>query len=191
MNTQDTFEKKRYIAIRDFVSKDLANLAAAYSLANELHNPSLKCSQVPDTHSIYGDFLMESMLVTLQPKVEAITGLKLLPTYTYYRLYRQGAILQEHTDRASCEISCSLCLGYDYVGKDYAWPIRMDGTDVTMTPGDAVIYRGIELPHSRAALDIDEQGWHAQVFLHWVEDGGQHADQIFDNRSGLYMQYGQ
>ena len=38
------------------------------------------------------------------------TGLKLVPTYSYTRLYRKGNILQRHKDRPSCEISTTLNL---------------------------------------------------------------------------------
>ena len=152
-NTAAAFDENRYIVIKDLVSQDFAELAAQYALANEQYNPTphVRDKQVPNSYAAYADFLMESMLLTLQPKLEKITGLKLLPTYSYYRVYKPGATLEEHTDREQCEISCTLCLGYDYLGKDYKWRIKMGGNNVALEPGDAVIYRGMELPHSRKA----------------------------------------
>ena len=182
-----TFEKERYLTVRNLVSSDLASLAAQYSLVNEKYKTSKTDSQVPNNHSVYSDFLMESMLLTLQPKLERLTGLSLYPTYSYYRVYRPGAILKEHVDRESCEISCSLCLGYDYLGKDYCWRIKMGNAKVGLEPGDAVIYRGMELPHSRAAFQGKQGAWHSQVFLHWVEASGPCQNFKFDRRGALYL----
>ena len=33
------------------------------------------------------------------------TGLQLIPTYSYARIYKKGDILKRHKDRPSCEIS--------------------------------------------------------------------------------------
>ena len=46
-------------------------------------------------------------------KIEEITGMKLAPSYTYYRMYLNGAILKRHKDRPSCEISATVCLDWD------------------------------------------------------------------------------
>ena len=42
-----------------------------------------------------------------------ITGLNLKPTYSYWRLYKTGDVLKRHKDRPSCEVSTTLCLGYN------------------------------------------------------------------------------
>src|SRR5262245_36712433 len=77
--------------------------------------------QIADTPCAYGDPLMDTLLLSLLPQVEKSSGLKLFPTYSYFRLYKQGDILQVHRDRAACEISVSLCLGGD------VWPFWVEG----------------------------------------------------------------
>ena len=49
-------------------------------------------------------------------------------------------------------------------------------------PGDALLYRGIELPHWREAFDGDRM---AQVFLHYVDRDGPHRDWAYDKRARL------
>ena len=55
------------------------------------------------------------------------TGLQLIETYAYARIYKKGDILHRHKDRFSCEISTTMNLGGD------DWPIYIatkesDGT---------------------------------------------------------------
>jgi hypothetical protein len=52
--------------------------------------------------------------------MEKQTGLKLIPTYSYARIYKKGDILHRHKDRFSCEISTTLNLGGD------SWPIYIE-----------------------------------------------------------------
>ena len=56
------------------------------------------------------------------PKMQKETGLELIPTYSYARIYKKGDILKRHKDRPSCEISTTLNLGGD------PWPIFIDDT---------------------------------------------------------------
>ena len=114
--------------------------------------------------------------------MQTLTGKELVPTYSYHRLYTTGTELKRHSDRPSCEISTTLCLGYDVSNvdaskyPDWDWPMfikEKNGNEVPvhMKPGDMIIYRGCELEHWR------EPYWgknHAQVFLHYNEKGGQY-----------------
>ncbi len=107
-------------------------------------------SQVPGTPSSYGDPIMESLMEALLPNLEIETGRKLHPTYAYFRVYKHGDVLKRHTDRPSCEISVSLCLGYNASG---SWPIWLEQTGVAksfaLEPGDGLVYKGVETPHWR------------------------------------------
>ena len=53
---------------------------------------------------------METLLLSVQPKMEKLTGLKLNPTYSYARIYKKGDVLNRHKDRFSCEISTTMNL---------------------------------------------------------------------------------
>ena len=153
-------------------------LASAASGAMKLDD-----SQVPGTPSAYGDPVMEMLLERLRPKVERATGLSLLPTYSYFRVYKRGDVLKRHRDRPSCEISVTLNLGMTV---DEPWPIWIAGpmgkASVALKPGDGLVYRGCDCDHWRDAFVGD---YLAQVFLHYVDENGPYAELKFDTRSSL------
>ena len=79
-------------------------------------------AQVRGVYSKHGDWAMDTLLeMTIKP-IKEHTGLKLIPTYSYTRLYETGSKLARHKDRESCEISGTLNLGGDL------WPIYIDPT---------------------------------------------------------------
>ena len=133
--------------------------------------------QVPNTYSHYADPIMETLLMKVLPVMQQETGLQLIPTYSYARIYKQGDILRRHKDRPSCEISTTIHLGGS------KWPIFIDGTgadtvideykgiikpgapegtEVLLDVGDMLVYSGCELEHWREPL---EGNTCAQVFL--------------------------
>ena len=101
---------------------------------------------------------METLLVKTIAVMQKKTGLKLVPTYSYTRLYRKGNILRRHKDRPSCEISTTLNLGGDN------WPIFIDPTG-----SDNVIdeYKNIHKPGAPKGIKVDlKQEIHA--YLLWM-----------------------
>ena len=140
--------------------------------------------QVPGTPSAHGDAVLDRLMDELRPAVEACTGLKLNPTYSYARLYRHGDELKPHRDRAACEISLSLNLGQ--VPADEPWALNLEGADgavaCLLMPGDALLYRGIDLTHWRTPYGGERL---AQVFLHYVNQDGPHAAEKYDRRAAL------
>ena len=141
--------------------------------------------QVPQTYSHYADIAMETLLTWVQPAMEAHTGLKLSPTYSYARIYKKGDVLKRHKDRFSCEISTTLNLGGD------AWPLylepsgkeNMKGIKVDLKPGDMLIYSGCELEHWREIFQGKDC---VQVFLHYNKaDSKKAKENKFDKRPHL------
>jgi hypothetical protein len=132
---------------------------------------------------MFSDQLMEYVLQGVQPRIEEVSGLRLDPTYSFFRIYRRGDALGRHRDRPACEVSVSVNLG---PALDPPWPLWVKGplseTAVVMAPGDAVLYRGIECEHWREPLHADQM---AQVFLHYIEQGGRYQDWKFDKRPSL------
>ena len=107
--------------------------------------------------------------------------LELIPTYSFFSLYEKGNELKKHTDREACEITMSLCLGYE--PNDNKWPIHLDDKSIDLMPGDAVIYRGIDLTHWREPFGGNYQ---AQAFFHWNDKNGPYGDKYkFDGRKYL------
>ena len=137
----------------------------------------------PGAWAAPGDFFINGLLMDLLPSAEDLTGLKLFPTYSYFRVYKRGDILVKHTDRPSCEISLSLCLGYT---AKRPWPIFLDGpagiSSIELTPGDALLYRGIECTHWREPMDGERA---AQAFLHYVDQKGPYAKWRYDKRPAI------
>ena len=151
--------------------------------------------QVPNTYSHYADMVMETLLVKMLPVMASETGLDLVPTYSYARIYKHGDILKRHKDRPSCELSITLNLGGDL------WPIYIDGTGadnvideqrniikpnapegtkVLLEVGDMLVYSGCELEHWREPFKGEVCG---QVFLHYNHRNGLFADKNkFDKR---------
>jgi hypothetical protein len=187
MNFAEGFQSDKYLYISRFLSLEIVRLAMDYTLLRKAFftQPEKKSEQVPGTHSAYADTLMEVLLLHCQPKIEALTGLKLFPTYSYYRVYKPGDELEKHQDRRACEISVTVCLGYDYVTDDpeYHWDLYVGGVAFEMEPGDAVIYRGCDVEHWRTRFEVQEDSWHSQLFLHYVDAAQEDAKEyLYDNR---------
>jgi hypothetical protein len=134
--------------------------------------------QCPISYSFYG--VLDPLLEKYRETISEIIGVDLLSAYSYTRIYRVGEVLHEHTDRDACEYSVTACLGMS--NEDAPWPIFMGEEKLIQEIGDACIYKGCEIEHSR--LRFDEE-WQAQVFLHYVDANGPNKDQTFDGREHL------
>ena len=141
--------------------------------------------QVSETYSHYADIVMETLLQSLQPKMEEETGLKLIPTYSYARIYKKGDVLKRHKDRYSCEVSTTLNIGGD------KWPIYLEpsgeegkeGVKVDMQPGDMLVYKGCDVEHWREEFTGENCG---QVFLHYNDASDPKAEENkYDTRPFL------
>tara|TARA_R110002110_G_scaffold251198_1_gene467134 strand:+ start:413 stop:1015 length:603 start_codon:yes stop_codon:yes gene_type:complete len=120
--------------------------------------------QVPNTYTVYGDTVMEILLLKLKPIMEKKVEQELIEMYSYCRIYKKDDVLYRHRDRTSCEISTTLFLGGD------PWPIYLDPAQdkdhvkVDLDPGDMLIYKGCLLEHWRESFQGNDC---AQVFLHY------------------------
>jgi len=207
------FQQQKYQVVKNAVSYELANFIYNYFMLkrdaigwlyknNITYDTGLLGTwtdkQVPNTFSCYADFAMETLMMKVRPKMMEETGLQLIPTYSYARIYKHGDILRRHKDRPSCEISCTLNLGGD------PWPIFIDGTGsdnvideykniikpnapegtkVLLEVGDMLVYSGCELEHWREPFEGENCG---QVFLHYNHVNGPFAEKNrFDRRPML------
>lgn len=78
------------------------------------------------------------------------------PAYSYLGFYVSGAELPKHKDRRQCEFTLSLTIQANAAGAE-SWPIHIELEDSTvrtirLDSGDAVIFRGHQLPHYREPL---------------------------------------
>jgi hypothetical protein len=145
----------------------------------------------PDVNALdrYADALSEAMFPAVQDRVERATGVALLPTYSYARIYTTQSHLRKHVDRGACEVSATVNIGCRNV--DESWPIYVEAEgrdlEIDLARGDALIYRGMDLPHWRRPLD---RGIWCQVFFHFVERDGALASEHYDRRGGLGPRHG-
>jgi hypothetical protein len=186
MNNSKIFNDHGYCVVRSAISNELRDFITQYALFDEMQDFSPDAVQVPNAHAKYGDPAMESLLLHLQSILEEHTGLKLHPTYSFYRVYRDGDELAQHIDRPSCEISATLCFNYSYDDTEYTWPIFINGTAVDLKPGDLAIYRGCDLTHWREKFKSKQtDSWQVQGFFHYVNASGPYADYKNDKRESI------
>lgn len=133
--------------------------------------------------ALYGDPLMDSLLVDVQPIVEGRLKEPLLPTYSYLRMYLNGSSLPRHIDRSSCEVTVSVCLAFD---ASEEWPLCVEVGNVThcfhLAPGNALLYFGCQSPHWRSRFTGTSC---TQVFLHYVFKKGDNTEWMYDKRASL------
>ena len=195
------FEENGWVKIEKYIDTNMSNLLyhhiqleaqrLAYLEDNSIEadadfNGTFGDTQAPGDFSKYGDPIFDALLSLGTEKLSELTGKDLIPTYSYHRLYTQGTELKRHKDRPSCEISTTLCIGYDNSNvdaskyPDWDWPMFVgpkdgekgtDGMPIHMKPGDMLIYRGDVVEHWREPLWGNN---HAQVFLHYNEKEGQY-----------------
>ena len=130
----------KYQVIKSAVSYELANFifnyfllkrdAVKYMYENNItyDNGMLGTwtdAQIPNTYSHYADPVMETLLMKVLPKMQEETGLNLIPTYSYARIYLGGE----------------------------PWSIFLEGTKVLLEVGDMLVYSGCELEHWRKPFE--------------------------------------
>lgn len=173
-----------YAVLRSAVNPDVVEHLVTYAntlmAAQELEFDP----QVPGSWKAYGTAGFDALLQSLTSAVNAATGVTLLPTYSYLRVYMRGQELVPHRDRSECQHSATVHLAS---ASGRSWPIGLrrgsnSPLDVSLHAGDLLVYRGDELMHWRDPLEDD---WYMQVFLHWVDADGPFAGAVFDKRPSL------
>jgi predicted 2-oxoglutarate/Fe(II)-dependent dioxygenase YbiX len=196
------FEVNKYVHLKDFLDK--GNCAELVTELRRLidEGKTHKDDQCPLSQAIHGAPVFDALLEQLTVHFEKASGKKLYPTYAYARFYEPGDELKVHTDRPSCEISATITLGFD----GDVWPIWFgdyaeegqgrkvttqqgdtkyltNENEIKMSVGDAALYRGMDKVHWRETYK--EGKWQAQVFLHYVDADGPHAEWKYDKREKL------
>jgi hypothetical protein len=105
--------------------------------------------------------------------VSAIAGEPVKPSYVYLGSYQGGADLERHTDREQCEFSITFCLDYSPEPENHTpWPICLHSQSGTVkvfqAVGDGLLYRGCQVPHSRARLPQGHTS--TSIFFHYVRE---------------------
>ncbi len=186
-NDVHNFKQNKYLVVREVLPKDLTHTISKYLWIKQ------KFGSLSSDKSVKADFisrepLLDLILDYLSVIFSKYTGLQLLPTYSYARIYYRGADLERHVDRPSCEISGTMPLDYSDEAK---WPILVAtitddplGKQINLAKGDLLLYRGEEVFHWRESL---EKEWQTQIFFHFVEKNGKNEEWAFDKRKRLSM----
>lgn len=185
-----SFKENKYQVIRNFISEEFTLFIQDYfHLRIQAGHADIGDKQSPFSYCFYGDPLIETILESSCESLSKVSGVNLLPTYSYTRLYGQTEELIKHRDRESCEISATLSLGIpdgENINPIY-FSNNEDGSDakeILLRPGDICLYRGCDLYHWRPPFT---QKWYLQAFLHFVDANGPHKDHIYDKRRYLGM----
>lgn len=177
--TKDYFEKNGYVVLKDALTKEQCNRLVEHMFKLKQEGKLVQDDQCPLSDAIYGDPIFDEILQKFAAPIGNSVGRKLLPTYTYARIYRPGEILKKHKDRPACEISATMTLGYDAKN---VWPIFFDEQKeiaVNLEVGELAVYKGCEILHWRTAF---KGTWHVQVFFHYVDANGPYKDHVRDGR---------
>ena len=155
----------KYKVIKKFFTPEEIILFKSYCKNKLFENTWITDDQCPFTPIWSNDPLMNALLESKLTAVESYCGLKLFKTYSYWRYYAFGSILKPHRDRPSCEVSITAC-----IHKTDKWPLVIDDKQYELEEGDALLYLGCEMSHSR--YDYFNGDGLAQVFLHYVDQQG-------------------
>jgi hypothetical protein len=201
------YHRHGYAHVRELVPQEVAR-AFMTSLKADIGDARIPLSNATQhdavlrraAFEIYGYHYkpMSLFLWGLTPIVSQIVGRDLLPTYDYFRVYREGDVCLVHADRPSCEHSVSLTLDYS---DGEIWDLQIASqrsatsvpieddfgatpySSVAMNVGDAVVYQGVHHAHGR--IRPNPNAWSAHLFLHFVDRHGPFADHAFDNQVSL------
>ncbi len=174
--------QNNYLIIPNFISHERAiSLSEEFKQYSENNNISGD-KQSPNSHADYNYISFLELLCEKTSEISSILEENVLPTYAYSRIYKNGSILESHTDRDACEISLTL-----HLNGDYPWPIWIktpsgESRHVSLNPGDAMLYLGKVAEHWR---DEYSGNWYGQVFLHYVRSRGECSYAYFDKLKEL------
>lgn len=207
MQIEGDYTKDGYALVRQLVPAEVAQAFLA-QVRTVVRGPAIDLRRSPTIEilnrpalDIYSEQLpfMRTFLWGLTPAMQVVAGTDLLPTYCYFRIYREGDVCRVHADRPACEHSLSLTVG---LSDGNPWPLEIgkgindetrpifhddfedeDYASLAMLPGDGVAYRGVDHRHGR--ISANPNRWSAHLFCHWVDPAGPHADQAFDRREAV------
>jgi hypothetical protein len=129
----------------------------------------------------------------VKPTIEEWTGMELKQISQYgIRIYTEAAVLSPHVDRLPLVSSCIINVAQDV---DEPWPLEVIdrqgmAVNVTMNPGDMVLYESGSLIHARP---FPLKGkYMANIFIHFEPTGrpkGDTSNKFLDELDGFLPPY--
>jgi hypothetical protein len=171
---------KGYLAIKALIEPSLARVMYKTLLLQQWRGQCFRDNHIPTAASVSNEAVTDALLLDLLPRIEEISACRLVPTYSYARVYFHGDTMIRHQDRRSCEISVSIHLG-KHGGDSCLW--FAPNVKIEMEGGDGAVYLGCETEHWRERFTGVTMG---QIFLHYVVAGGRFAEYAFDGQPNRF-----
>jgi hypothetical protein len=166
------FRKSGYAPLQGLIHPfHLAALRAYYRQLVRDGDLNLGDGQTPGRYYAHNERIACFFHHQLAAVVADIVSAPIKPSYVYVAAYQPGARLLKHTDRPQCEYSFSMCIDFTPEPQGRSpWPLCLEteaGTvKIFQRIGDALLYRGTELPHYRTQLPKDCTS--TSIFFHYV-----------------------
>jgi hypothetical protein len=183
---RSAFHKKGFVVVRNFVGKETCALLKEFV---DQQAPLEMIESTPHaatgSYGEYGTALGDALLKLLVPRVTAIVGKAVVPTFSFLRIYAAGEGLKTHRDRNACEICVSLNFAHWTDNKSDApgsWPLFCNNEPVICRVADAILFDGIHVKHARSPLTGPNCGI---LMLHYVYSDSEHRDEERDRRDLL------
>ena len=193
-NTKTQFIKSMFKddfgRLKSAIPLQLCSVFTQYALFDlyKNYNPADYSSVTPNVHSKYSDPLAESILLQFGNVLDKTVRTSLIPTHSYLRVYKSGDYLKESIEtNPACELSVNIYLGSNYEKKKVSWPLHVvdeNGNDnvYNCNVGDAVVYLGNKHKTYRKPLDLDNDLYHVELVLHYVDANGPYAQEYKYNK---------
>jgi len=184
MTDAEHFEKHGCVLVRNFIDEQTITVVSQYfeyKIRRQEWKEITSDGDPTSRFAYYADPLIEVLLQASKEAVENATGKKLLPTYSYSRIYQPGEKLFPHTDRPACEVSVTVNVAtkgeFSPIYTQYG---QNDPEKHVLNPGDAVVYMGCDVMHWRQPLK--EGQLNVQFMLHYVDKNGLNTEHAKDKR---------
>ena len=157
-----------------------------YTYTNHWDSPTYMVSVEDNSLKGAGSELKEQIWEGVKPILEEWVGRKLVPSSLYgIRIYKENAVLATHVDRLPLVTSCIINVDQD-VNED--WPIEVydhagRAHNVTMKPGDMVLYESSTVLHGRPAPLNGK--FYANIFVHFEPIDHKEMNRKFRLENGL------
>ncbi|HVG29670.1 MAG TPA: hypothetical protein VM864_08235 [Pyrinomonadaceae bacterium] len=180
------FQSKGFVVAHDFVGKETCALLKEYveqQLRLDMIEPAWGGPR--GSYGEYSTALGETLLNLLAPRVEAVVGRPVSPTFSFLRIYAPGEDLTPHLDRAACEVCVSIHFarwGDGCTGAVDGWPLYCGGEPLACELADAVVFKGSQVEHRR---DPNNGSAWGVLSLHYVYSDGPHTAEKYDRRAML------
>ena len=186
------FDDNQFLVIKNFVDTSIfVNNPPIHTgcVLNGVHQLYCNKPKVIGSSEIYNNFLYEELNYAVKKEVEKIIGKTLIPTYHIERYCYEDQELKFHSDHNFSEIAVSINI------KNIINPWNLNFynvktnniSSISLSPGDAVIYKGIEIPHWRNKLIgskfnkikkifTKKKLFHQQIIFYYVISDGYYVE---------------